>query len=122
MPQPVSEPLFFSASHRCGSSAHLCLARSLMYRSTATAALRPNVTTRFRRPLAPDAGFPQVEVDLIDEHAGDLGPPHARTERYWLLAYPSERLSRSETTQDRKSTRLNSSHRTISYAVFCLKK
>src|SRR5207248_7633420 len=24
--------------------------------------------------------------------------------------------------QDRKSTRLNSSHRTISYAVFCLKK
>src|SRR5437867_8178911 len=26
------------------------------------------------------------------------------------------------TTGDRKSTRLNSSHRTISYAVFCLKK
>src|SRR5207248_4609432 len=26
------------------------------------------------------------------------------------------------TAQDRKSTRLNSSHRTISYAVFCLKK
>src|SRR6266516_6192961 len=27
-----------------------------------------------------------------------------------------------DTHQDRKSTRLNSSHRTISYAVFCLKK
>src|SRR5437867_9543780 len=27
-----------------------------------------------------------------------------------------------EPRQDRKSTRLNSSHRTISYAVFCLKK
>src|SRR5437867_9484058 len=27
-----------------------------------------------------------------------------------------------EDGQDRKSTRLNSSHRTISYAVFCLKK
>src|SRR5437867_10762718 len=26
------------------------------------------------------------------------------------------------TIEDRKSTRLNSSHRTISYAVFCLKK
>src|SRR5438094_2026944 len=26
------------------------------------------------------------------------------------------------TSADRKSTRLNSSHRTISYAVFCLKK
>src|SRR5438067_7729807 len=36
------------------------------------------------------------------------------------------RLSRSErltkTTLDRKSTRLNSSHVSISYAVFCLKK
>src|SRR5437867_7327699 len=27
-----------------------------------------------------------------------------------------------ESVKDRKSTRLNSSHRTISYAVFCLKK
>src|SRR5437867_7171344 len=29
---------------------------------------------------------------------------------------------RSTWTRDRKSTRLNSSHRTTSYAVFCLKK
>src|SRR5207248_3889542 len=29
---------------------------------------------------------------------------------------------RGEDRGDRKSTRLNSSHRTISYAVFCLKK
>src|SRR5207248_10088971 len=29
--------------------------------------------------------------------------------------------SRSACARDRKSTRLNSSHRTISYAVFCLK-
>src|SRR5207248_6449323 len=28
----------------------------------------------------------------------------------------------SSPSRDRKSTRLNSSHRTISYAVFCLKK
>src|SRR5438094_3329091 len=37
-----------------------------------------------------------------------------------------DRVLRHEYThalvQDRKSTRLNSSHRTISYAVFCLKK
>src|SRR5207248_10469984 len=38
---------------------------------------------------------------------------HPRTEREDLLAFVSP---------DRKSTRLNSSHRTISYAVFCLKK
>src|SRR5712671_7781175 len=29
---------------------------------------------------------------------------------------------KSETARDRKSTRLNSSHQIISYAVFCLKK
>src|SRR5207248_10083841 len=36
----------------------------------------------------------------------------------------AERLaqSRERAALDRKSTRLNSSHRTISYAVFCLKK
>src|SRR5437762_6910316 len=34
--------------------------------------------------------------------------------------YPGSR--RSGNTVDRKSTRLNSSHRCISYAVFCLKK
>src|SRR5438067_5172444 len=35
----------------------------------------------------------------------------------------SERTrARSSTRQDRKSTRLNSSHVSISYAVFCLKK
>src|SRR6266516_7534450 len=33
-----------------------------------------------------------------------------------------ERRDRVAAAGDRKSTRLNSSHRTISYAVFCLKK
>src|SRR2546430_17473150 len=33
-----------------------------------------------------------------------------------------DRSPRSATIQDRKSTRLNSSHSQISYAVFCLKK
>src|SRR5437867_10661964 len=34
-----------------------------------------------------------------------------------------DRVARvAEPNRDRKSTRLNSSHRTISYAVFCLKK
>src|SRR2546427_7770691 len=32
------------------------------------------------------------------------------------------RLGRGQRTRDRKSTRLNSSHSQISYAVFCLKK
>src|SRR5258707_6082659 len=37
----------------------------------------------------------------------------------FLPAYPSNPMGRGE---DRKSTRLNSSHANISYAVFCLKK
>src|SRR2546421_8030764 len=43
--------------------------------------------------------------------------PRARTA-------PSRALTRSRSTdeEDRKSTRLNSSHDQISYAVFCLKK
>src|SRR2546430_11281137 len=41
-------------------------------------------------------------------------------ERTGALAAEVERLRRAK--QDRKSTRLNSSHSQISYAVFCLKK
>src|SRR6266516_7981075 len=35
---------------------------------------------------------------------------------------PPAPTAQAPPTRDRKSTRLNSSHRTISYAVFCLKK
>src|SRR5690349_21921022 len=38
-----------------------------------------------------------------------------------VVAAPSSRATRS-VSRDRKSTRLNSSHVEISYAVFCLKK
>src|SRR5439155_26583642 len=36
--------------------------------------------------------------------------------------HPSRSRNHEQTTRDRKSTRLNSSHVAISYAVFCLKK
>src|SRR5690554_7268267 len=53
--------------------------------------------------------------------------PSAQSPRYpWrdgCASSPSENCRRqSYETQDRKSTRLNSSHVRISYAVFCLKK
>src|SRR5437899_3795006 len=41
--------------------------------------------------------------------------------RQWLSHYPVKRRVAFH-PQDRKSTRLNSSHLGISYAVFCLKK
>src|SRR3712207_8320514 len=57
------------------------------------------------------------------EHVG-LGVP----ERVPVVARPGEPLGRdrlalaAQAGLDRKSTRLNSSHANISYAVFCLKK
>src|SRR5437867_8753404 len=39
-----------------------------------------------------------------------------------FLETRAERTQHGISILDRKSTRLNSSHRTISYAVFCLKK
>src|SRR5437773_9789067 len=65
-----------------------------------------------------------------DREADPLGDPG----RAPLAARPSRRqsphplrgreplLSSGQMSTDRKSTRLNSSHITISYAVFCLKK
>src|SRR3712207_9049646 len=39
-----------------------------------------------------------------------------------VAGVPAARLHRRDLAADRKSTRLNSSHANISYAVFCLKK
>src|SRR5205085_4389535 len=49
--------------------------------------------------------------------------PDARAELVDAAPHPEEREERREGDElDRKSTRLNSSHSQISYAVFCLKK
>src|SRR2546430_11557195 len=59
---------------------------------------------------------------------GLLGKPDSRAQAlYGLLAeeYASDSVDlriESSAGRDRKSTRLNSSHSQISYAVFCLKK
>src|SRR5438445_2320848 len=46
---------------------------------------------------------------------------HGVSARLHQRVVPAERVRRPR-RQDRKSTRLNSSHANISYAVFCLKK
>src|SRR2546422_1698997 len=50
------------------------------------------------------------------------GPHEAPQERIERAIVLDEREKRARVRQDRKSTRLNSSHGYISYAVFCLKK
>src|SRR5437667_10660547 len=79
----------------------LCLFFFLMIRRPPRSTLFP-YTTLFRSGHREERrlGRPEVIVhDAVEQR------PHARHHR-----------------RDRKSTRLNSSHITISYAVFCLKK
>src|SRR3712207_8943551 len=53
---------------------------------------------------------------------GLLKFPTPATDRDRTVSRRSEPSSRTTLMGDRKSTRLNSSHANISYAVFCLKK
>src|SRR5256885_4113628 len=67
----------------------------------------------------PDAGRAQAQA-VAHERPGDAILLHGGEERLQLeLGHGDEGRA---TPQDRKSTRLNSSHLVISYAVFCLKK
>src|SRR2546430_12747881 len=75
-------------------------------------------TTLFRStqadPAKPDAANQEIVADeVVQRHASrdDVAPGIARMDRDLVVP-----------RQDRKSTRLNSSHSQISYAVFCLKK
>src|SRR5438094_3592351 len=64
--------------------------------------------------------FPYTTLFRSSRHAARCESPRSPHQRH--LARPHFVPSESRWSADRKSTRLNSSHRTISYAVFCLKK
>src|SRR3712207_7352362 len=79
-------------------------------------------TTLFRsRQLVarkPDKGEQMAPQYRPEQRQGRPRPVGKRHRRDHQLAY----FLTAEVDQDRKSTRLNSSHANISYAVFCLKK
>src|SRR3712207_7165575 len=63
------------------------------------------------------------KLDLADGSLERVGVARGVTNPSYLALDRARRLLYSvEETEDRKSTRLNSSHANISYAVFCLKK
>src|SRR5687768_17713982 len=69
----------------------------------------------------------QQEEDCLRAHERDLGRKRAwwqgqRAGSYARSQDLGSTFLRGAAGQDRKSTRLNSSHGYISYAVFCLKK
>src|SRR3989449_2986235 len=68
--------------------------------------------------LALDVGTSSVKAAILDVATATLVGPVARAS--YTLDYPT--ADAAEVPADRKSTRLNSSHGYISYAVFCLKK
>src|SRR5688500_19975428 len=71
-----------------------------------------------RRPK-PRRAHPHAAVSVI--HLGACDRLHRGGHGAWLPAPRGCHGARC-TSRDRKSTRLNSSHLVISYAVFCLKK
>src|SRR3712207_8284128 len=93
----------------------------LMIRRPPRSTLFP-YTTLFRSHL-----FQAYVEEMLSRRRGSTLCSPMQT-KHWLgwLAWQLQRHSQPtlylEQLQDRKSTRLNSSHANISYAVFCLKK
>src|SRR5436189_5852701 len=62
-----------------------------------------------------------LPISFVDEHCAFAVPANAGLRR--VIAFQNwAGIDITFLERDRKSTRLNSSHRCISYAVFCLKK
>src|SRR5256885_12055892 len=84
-------------------------------------------TTLFRSNASPDHTLRRLQprgaraAARVRLSGADRG--RARPLRLVHLSFPPAfRGARGTSTSDRKSTRLNSSHLVISYAVFCLKQ
>src|SRR5690606_40544044 len=82
------------------------------------------IIARYRRhPLATDKIFVMALVGVfhIDAEILQLSQIHGGLRKLWTGVL-DRACKPKDATSDRKSTRLNSSHVKISYAVFCLKK
>src|SRR3712207_8489399 len=78
-------------------------------------------TTLFRSSSAEEAFYVKCDSENNDEDSIDMGITNVDIGISVLK--PAEFIVfRISHKRDRKSTRLNSSHANISYAVFCLKK
>src|SRR3712207_8395759 len=73
-------------------------------------------TTLFRSQLQADEIAVEMAAQLF------RAAPHPEAQLYYTTMVQDESRHTEAWLKDRKSTRLNSSHANISYAVFCLKK
>src|SRR3712207_7114371 len=91
----------------------------LMIRRPPRSTLFP-YTTLFRSEKERYPSRPVAEEEVRHEQEPHEGEHHRQgVAGYLVVEY---RRGADDREQDRKSTRLNSSHANISYAVFCLKK
>src|SRR5699024_11727346 len=95
-------------------SSSLRLPYTTLFRSETGGPTGINTTTCDPRPGPPVAEHHPPDDRVSCDSAQCPGTPHA-SERSSMPSTPTIII-------DRKSTRLNSSHVSISYAVFCLKK
>src|SRR2546430_5484499 len=74
----------------------------------------------FPRPVIGPDGGGLLRVEACGICGSDVEQYRGNLSSQWLPMVPGH--DRQPLAADRKSTRLNSSHSQISYAVFCLKK
>src|SRR5207244_13630704 len=87
-----------------------------------TTLFRSRGNQKLRRVRAEGSAVDAPAVRSAERRADGRADP-SRTRRLHVPAAPVLRAgARTSSVRDRKSTRLNSSHQIISYAVFCLKK
>src|SRR3712207_6981762 len=79
-------------------------------------------TTLFRSPVGEETTLEHVAVEVAVLPDAEPDVALARPLRRALVGVHHHRAAGDDVGPDRKSTRLNSSHANISYAVFCLKK
>src|SRR5216683_8321987 len=117
---PPLRPVLISTSEACSSVAPTATSRRAMRppSTTSTYVLPPAAP---RTALAGTATAPLTWRSTTRPEANN--PPTSRPPRFGTVTYTFTcRVAASTVALDRKSTRLNSSHDQISYAVFCLKK
>src|SRR3712207_8632502 len=91
---------------------------------------RPPRSTLFPYTTLFRSGLDRGDDRRVVDHHADVPVRDSRDNQIRLTVvehllgryYPTEELAPLLLVLDRKSTRLNSSHANISYAVFCLKK
>src|SRR5207302_6855548 len=91
------------------------------YLSPLTPLASPSFPTRRSSDLKSFARSP-IEPSSIPNAVHETTVTTTTSARAGTAARPGLKPSNSTVVSDRKSTRLNSSHVKISYAVFCLKK